>query len=105
MHVPEITWIVVEDSEQKTELVKNLLAKCTSVRYVHLHAKSPGPRAVPKGEKPKDVGKGIVQRNAGLNWIRTYCSMENTKCRGVVYLMDDDNKYDLKLFQEVSNII
>ena len=102
MHVPDIIWIVIEDSEQKTELVTNLLAKCTSVSSVHLSAKTPPPSPMKPGEKRKDLGKGVVQRNAALSWIRRYCSMEEVKCRGVVYLMDDDNKYDLRLFQEVS---
>ena len=105
MHVPEVIWIVIEDSEQKTELVANLLAKCATVSYVHLFSKSSKKPIAPKGKKPMDVGSGIVQRNAGLSWIRTYCSMEEVKCKGVVYLMDDDNKYDLQLFQEVSSYV
>jgi galactosylgalactosylxylosylprotein 3-beta-glucuronosyltransferase 3 len=100
MHVPQITWIVVEDSINKTQPVMNLLAKCKSVTSVHLTAKSSASKGKGKGE-----GRGINQRNAGLSWIRQYCSSNTTttpeKCRGVVYLMDDDNKYDLRLFHEV----
>ena len=93
MHVPEITWIVVEDAVNKTQAVTNLLAKCKSVTSVHLAVKSPNITG---------MGKGVSQRNAGLNWIRQTCgSNAMVKCRGVVYLMDDDNKYDLRLFQEV----
>ena len=93
MHVPQITWIVIEDAVNKTQAVTNLLAKCKSVNSVHLTAKSPN---------VKGMGRGVVQRNAGLSWIRRNCSSNATeKCRGVVYLMDDDNKYDLRLFQEV----
>lgn len=40
--------------------------------------------------------RGVHQRNAGLNWIRKQPS--NT---GVVYFADDDNTYDLQLFEEV----
>jgi galactosylgalactosylxylosylprotein 3-beta-glucuronosyltransferase 3 len=95
MHVPQITWIVVEDSINKTQPVMNLLAKCKSVTSVHLTAKS----TMDKGE-----GRGTYQRNTGLSWIRQNCSSNTTtleKCRGVVYLMDDDNKYNLRLFHEV----
>ena len=103
MHVPELTWIVIEDAKNRTEPVTSLLNRCSSVKYVHLSAKSPPP--IKKGSKVVDVGRGVMQRNAGLNWIRKYCSgVAEKKCRGVVYLMDDDNKYDLSLFEAVSRV-
>ncbi len=49
--------------------------------------------------------RGVEQRNAGLDWIRGHCSTPKGKpeCqKGVLYFMDDDNKYDLRLFEEVS---
>ena len=96
MHVPNITWIVVEDSVNKTQAVRDVLTKqwqCKSVASVHLATRSP---------KPLAKGRGIDQRNAGLSWIRQKCGYNATeKCRGVVYLMDDENKYDLRLFYEV----
>ena len=97
MHVPFITWIVVEDSVTKTQRIRDILTKqCKSVTSVHLTAKS---------SQSKAEGRGINQRNAGLSWIRQNCgsntAMMETECKGVVYLMDDDNKYDLRLFQEV----
>ena len=96
MHVPNITWIVIEDSVNKTQLVRDVLTKqCMSVTSVHLATRSP---------KPLAKGRGINQRNAGLSWIRQKCGSGATeKCRGVVYMMDDDNKYDLRLFHEVGN--
>ena len=101
MHVNDIIWIVIEDTKEKTELVTNVLAKCKPVTSVHLFAKTPESPTVPKGGKQKERAKGIVQRNAGLKWIRTNCTIKEGNCRGVVYMMDDDNKYDLQLFQEV----
>ncbi len=88
MHVKDIVWIVVEDSEKKTALVSNLLKRC-QVPSVHLNV------LTTKGAKSRGVG----QRNAGLKWIRDYCSRNH--CNGSVYFMDDDNKYDLRLFDEV----
>lgn len=44
-----------------------------------------------KGPKPR----GVSNRNKGLKWIR-----ENAK-NGVFYFADDDNTYDLALFEEV----
>ena len=40
LHVDELTWIVVEDSVDKTELVNRFLAKC-KVNHVHLNVRTP----------------------------------------------------------------
>ena len=45
-----------------------------------------------KGAKPK----GVANRNLGLEWV-----LENSEEGGVVYFADDDNTYDLRLFNEV----
>ena len=51
------------------------------------------------------IARGVPQRNMGLNWIRSSCHTlleeQGVSCNGVVYFMDDDNKYDLRLFEEV----
>ena len=66
----------------------NFLKEC-KLPYTHLNA-----------FKPTDDfyhERGVAQRNAGLRWIR-----ENVKTDGgVVYFADDDNTYDLRLFEEV----
>ena len=46
-----------------------------------------------KGPKPR----GVAGRNAALRWI-----VENAEDKGVAYFADDDNAYDLRLFQEVA---
>lgn len=89
MLVPRLVWIVVEDSPEKTGLVSRLLQRC-KVESVHMNVKT----------LPNARSRGVLQRNAGLNWVRTHCS--EVECNGVVYFMDDDNKYDLRLFEEVS---
>ena len=100
MHVPNFIWVVIEDSLEKTPLVTDLLNRC-KVESVHLNVRTPiKMRPRPGQEKnPSAYSRGVEQRNAGLNWIRNRC-ME-MGCRGVVYFMDDDNKYDLRLFDEV----
>lgn len=45
-----------------------------------------------KGPKPR----GVSNRNRGLEWVRA-----NAKT-GVLYFADDDNTYDLEIFEEVS---
>ena len=43
----------------------------------------------------------MEQRNRGLKWIRENHGLSDTR-NGVVYFGDDDNGYDVKLFEEVS---
>ncbi|VDP91596.1 unnamed protein product [Echinostoma caproni] len=62
----------------------SLLSKC-GVSYTYLHVETP---------------KGIAQRNLGLQWIRQ--TLVQGKDRGVLYIADDDNTYDLQLFDDVS---
>lgn len=93
MHVPNLVWIVVEDSDHKSDLVRRLLTRCKVVS-VHLNAVTPD-----YYKKDSWKPRGVLQRNAGLNWIREHNSAE--KCNGVVYFGDDDNSYDLRLFEEV----
>lgn len=91
MHVKNVHWIVVEDAEIKTPLVGELLNR-TTLRYEHLLAPMPEQyKKKKKGPKPR----GVSNRNRGLAWIR-----ENAT-NGVMYFADDDNTYDLQLFEEV----
>ena len=84
-HVPSLLWIVVEDSTTKTSLVTNLLRRCR-VTSLHFNVSSPDVLA-------------IDQRYLGLKWVKEHCRPPN--CSGVVYFGDDDNKYDLRIFDEV----
>ncbi|TPP60491.1 Galactosylgalactosylxylosylprotein 3-beta-glucuronosyltransferase [Fasciola gigantica] len=43
--------------------------------------------------------KGIAQRNLGLQWIRR--TLVYGRDRGVLYIADDDNTYDIQLFEEI----
>ena len=44
--------------------------------------------------------RGVLQRNAGLDWMRANLKLERNK--GVLYFADDDNTYSLQIFEEVS---
>ncbi|RZC38449.1 galactosylgalactosylxylosylprotein 3-beta-glucuronosyltransferase P [Asbolus verrucosus] len=91
MLVKNVYWIVVEDATKKTVLVTDLLKK-TRLKYEHLIAPMPEQyKKKKKGPKPR----GVSNRNRGLQWIR-----ENAKS-GVFYFADDDNTYDLQLFDEI----
>ena len=46
-----------------------------------------------KGPKPR----GVAARNAAMRWI-----VDNAEDEGVMYFADDDNAYDIRLFEEVT---
>ena len=96
LHVPKLHWIVVEDSNNKTDLVSRFLENC-AVKYTHLTVRTP--RDDPRNPNRRLKARGVDQRNLGLKWIR-----QNFKddMKGVVYFGDDDNTYDLKIFEQVS---
>ncbi len=98
--MPNLHWIIVEDSEKPSGKIADLL-KNVCVSYTHLHAPKPS----------KNIGRGAVQRNLGLNWIRQQF-LGNVSAKtswtqepnGVVYFADDDNTYDLRLFGKMRQI-
>ena len=51
-----------------------------------------------KYQNAKNKPRGVANRLAGLDWIR-----ENAK-DGVFYFADDDNTYDIRLFEQVSMV-
>ncbi|XP_050677518.1 galactosylgalactosylxylosylprotein 3-beta-glucuronosyltransferase I-like [Leptidea sinapis] len=94
MLVKNIHWIVIEDSETKTKLVSNFLKEST-LKYTHLNVKT---------QKAKhSTASGVEQRNLALSWLREHLNKSEDK-RGVVYFMDDDNTYALKVFEEMRKI-
>ncbi|XP_063220416.1 galactosylgalactosylxylosylprotein 3-beta-glucuronosyltransferase P isoform X2 [Bacillus rossius redtenbacheri] len=90
MHVRNLHWLVVEDAANKTRLVTQLLRK-TRLSFDHLLAPMPDVYKTRRGPKPR----GVSNRNCGLEWIRANATS------GVVYFADDDNTYDIELFEEM----
>ncbi|PSN38596.1 hypothetical protein C0J52_21405 [Blattella germanica] len=147
MHVPNLHWLVIEDAENKTQLVSDLLhrtgishdhlvgmvaflknissgvlklslrsqlssvrssprrgiltvsslrevpRKCRIMNYCRESSLAPMPESFKKRKGPKP--RGVSNRNKGLDWIRA-----NAKS-GVLYFADDDNTYDIQLFEEI----
>ncbi|XP_060532296.1 galactosylgalactosylxylosylprotein 3-beta-glucuronosyltransferase I isoform X2 [Cylas formicarius] len=99
--VPNLHWIVVEDSSSKTELVRNLL-KESKLIFTHLNAKTPPFEKLQEKDPRWKRHRGVEQRNIALKWIRDNLNLGREK--GVVYFMDDDNAYSVKLFNEISKV-
>lgn len=89
--VPQLHWIVVEDSSSRTELVSRFLARC-GVPYTHLNI------FTPKRFKRTGMPRATEQRNLALGWLRQHRSLKDA---GVVFFADDDNTYSLELFEEM----
>lgn len=127
LHVPQLHWIVVEDSPHKTPLVSDLLVK-SGLTYTHLHMptakdrklqevhrdvfpvfphlsmnKSLNSHSAPQGDPSWLKPRGVEQRNEGLRWLREDRRAQpgGDNQQGVVYFADDDNTYSLQIFEEV----
>ncbi|CAN8031245.1 unnamed protein product [Ixodes persulcatus] len=95
--VPQLHWIVVEDGKEQTELVGNLLRR-SGVAHTHLHAATPPEQVLAPGQPSWLRPKGVLQRNRALQWLRDTLPRGSP---GVVFFADDDNTYDLRLFEEM----
>ena len=92
LHVDNVIWVIGEDSETCSNLVRDLLHK---FKMPYAHLTSPMPKMYLK-EKYKP--RGVASRRAGMEWILK--NHDWTKV-GIMYFADDDNTYDLKLFEEI----
>ncbi|XP_041926066.1 galactosylgalactosylxylosylprotein 3-beta-glucuronosyltransferase 3 [Alosa sapidissima] len=105
LHVPQLHWVVVEDADQPTALVRNLLAE-SGLTYTQLHILTPKDRKLQEGDPSWLKPRGAEQRNEGLRWLREMGSASRGQHgaaveNAVVYFADDDNTYSLKLFEEM----
>ncbi|KAL5491521.1 hypothetical protein EMCRGX_G016822 [Ephydatia muelleri] len=94
MHVRSLVWIVVENSTYHIPMVQALLKRC-GVPYVHLTVPSPNNSLV----RPISSAMGIRNHNVGLRWVREHNRC--VECNGVIYFGNDDDRYDLRLFDEL----
>ncbi|KAF3425175.1 hypothetical protein E2986_04134 [Frieseomelitta varia] len=90
MLVKNVHWLVIEDAAVATKQVTRLLER-TGLNFEHLTAPMPEKYKQKKGAKPR----GVSNRNRGLQWIRANAT------DGVFYFADDDNTYDIALFDEI----
>lgn len=90
--VKDLFWIVVEDSHNKSMQVSALLNRST-IPYAHLL----GPRPVTHLDRRS--GRGVSNRLKALEYLRE--SYTNTSQEGVIYFADDDNAYDIRIFEEI----
>ena len=111
MHIPKLHWIVVEDTEKKTQLVGRLLSgenSCKIARVTHLNVRTTENLRLGPKDPVWKKNRGVNQRNLAIDWLREVSAqgllqdqLHSTPLRGVVYFADDDNTYDVEVFREV----
>jgi hypothetical protein len=114
MHVQRLHWIVVEDSESKTGLVQRLLMgeySCKMLRYTHLNLRTSKELQLGRRDQHWTKSRGAEQRNHGIDWLFESAAKgfldklhSPDRVEGVVYFGDDDNTYDIQVFEEVSAV-
>ncbi|XP_076332568.1 galactosylgalactosylxylosylprotein 3-beta-glucuronosyltransferase 2-like [Tachypleus tridentatus] len=82
MHVPNLYWIVAEDGPTRSQLLADLL-NWTNISHSYITFMYGANRY------------GILNKMAALRWIR-----QNAE-EGVIYFADDDNAYDIRIFEEM----
>ncbi|KAJ1371899.1 hypothetical protein KIN20_033934 [Parelaphostrongylus tenuis] len=93
-HVPNLHWIVVEDSDVTSDSIADILRR-SRLPYTHLNSKTPPAMKMRPLDPSWYLPRGVTQRNTALAWLRTQLSKAKS---GAVYFGDDDNTYDLRLF-------
>ncbi|KAI6196970.1 Galactosylgalactosylxylosylprotein 3-beta-glucuronosyltransferase [Aphelenchoides besseyi] len=99
-YVPNLYWIVVEDAEQPSSAIDEILAR-TRLKSVHLSALTPPQKRLRDKDPNWRLPRGVIQRNTALKWIR---SNFGTVHNGVVFFGDDDNVYDWRLFEQIRSV-
>uniref|UniRef100_A0A914XPB5 Galactosylgalactosylxylosylprotein 3-beta-glucuronosyltransferase n=1 Tax=Plectus sambesii TaxID=2011161 RepID=A0A914XPB5_9BILA len=95
--VPNLFWILVEDAEKRSPGVAEVLAR-SKLQHAHIFSLTPADKKLTDKDKNWKLPRGVEQRNAALTWIRTNLAGIQ---KGVIYFGDDDNSYDLRLFDEI----
>ena len=90
-HDMHIYWIVIEDAKECTHRIRRILER-SGLLFAHLAVKSPLAEQNPQGHR------GVKQRNAALRLVQEYLDPVSP---GYLYLGDDDNGYDVRMFAEM----
>ncbi|XP_075155245.1 glucuronyltransferase I [Haematobia irritans] len=102
MLVPNLHWIIVEDAEKTSDLVRTLLERAgLTQRSTQLNVKTPTAFKLKNNDPNWIKPRGVEQRNLALSWIRTNADADK---HSIVFFMDDDNSYSVELFSEMSKI-
>nr|CAD2184772.1 unnamed protein product [Meloidogyne enterolobii] len=85
MHVQNLHWVVVEDANHTSPAVERILQR-SKIPYTYFYTTT----------KPGFPLRGWTHRNVALEYVRK--NYKNYNKNAVVYFADDDNTYDIRLF-------
>lgn len=102
--VPFVHWIIVEDDDKNSDLVRNLLIRTgLNKRSTLLFAKTPSDFKLKRKDPSWTKPRGVAQRNEALKWVRNNVKYSSF-APSAIYFMDDDNTYSTELFEDIKNI-
>ena len=103
MLVPNLHWIIVEDADRATGRLSRFIRRLKNdydfYRITHLNEPTPQEFKLKPGEPNWKKPKGVWQRNKALAWVQR--NLNDLDRDGAIYFADDDNTYDLELFNEM----
>eukprot|EP00122_Pirum_gemmata_P004680 Pgem_evm1s4262 len=97
IHDGRVHWIIVEDANHISQSVEEIVSSTKSEFKTHI--------SVPTTNiciKDKYCHKGVNQRNRALEKVKEFSNKHGYN--GIVYYADDDNSYDLNLFDTMRKI-
>lgn len=104
MLLPYVHWIIVEDADYTSDLVRNVLKRTNLYkRSTLLYAKTPSDFKLKRKDPSWIKPRGVEQRNKALDWVRKHVKY-SPESRSAIYFMDDDNTYSIDLFDEIKKI-
>lgn len=71
-HVPNLFWLVVEDTEEPSTWIQDILTR-SKLAHAHLAIATPLKMKLKDADPSWKLPKGVVQRNAALQYIRFVC--------------------------------
>ena len=96
LHVTNLHWVIAEDSQACSRLISDLLQRY-GIPYTHIVSPLP---SIYKGLPKHMTARGVSSRRAALKWILQRHS-KSCQQKAVVYFADDDNTYDLRIFEQM----
>ena len=74
VHVPNLFWIIVEDADEPSPLPRALLKRLNFVSFYHIAVRTPEKLRMNSSDPNWKLPRGVVQRNAALQYLRLVLS-------------------------------
>ncbi|KAI3421252.1 hypothetical protein GPALN_014878 [Globodera pallida] len=100
MHVKNVHWIVIEDGDAPVASIKRVLIR-SGIKHTYLAKNGSAFHKMAKKVNPIYKGKAWAPRNTALEYVRQFYGTKYANSKNaVLYFVDDDNSYDLRIFHD-----